>query len=97
MTISKSLNRFSSAISVALSAIKVTMTRVEHGKAWALDTFERHTLLPYALSSRRPCPQCGGAMFYQPRPWSALTGKYLRSCEICDYTDVRAVKIVPQL
>ena len=92
------VNRFvMPAMKVAMLVFKVIMIHFERGKAWVIDAFERHTILPGALSSRRPCPVCGGAMFYEPKPWSAVTGKYLRSCESCDYTDARAVKIVSQI
>src|SRR5690348_2111349 len=99
MTMSPPLvNRFLvPAVKVAMLSCKVTMIHFERGRAWALDTFERNTILPEALSSRRPCPACGGAMLYEPKPWSAMTGKYLRRCECCDYADARAVKIVQQI
>ena len=47
--------------------------------------------------SRRPCPECEGVMVYQPTRLSAVTGKYLRSCESCGYTDPRPVKMVRQI
>jgi hypothetical protein len=94
----KMINRFVlPAIKAAISAFEEMMIHFGNGKTWVFETFERHTVLPDAPSSRRPCPLCGSPMFYEPRRWSAFTGKYLRVCESCDYTDARAVKIVPQI
>jgi len=47
--------------------------------------------------SRRPCRECGGSMVYRSMRWSIVTGKYLRSCESCGYTDPRPVKMVRQI
>jgi hypothetical protein len=43
--------------------------------------------------SRRPCPACGGDMFYLPSRW---TRRHTRTCENCDYSD-ETVKIVTQI
>jgi len=47
--------------------------------------------------SRRPCPSCGGPMIYLGSSFSALTGRYSRTCQDCGYADPSKVKMVRQI
>jgi predicted RNA-binding Zn-ribbon protein involved in translation (DUF1610 family) len=47
--------------------------------------------------SRRPCPSCGGPMIYLGSSFSALTGRYSRTCQDCGYADPHKVKMVRQI
>ena len=85
------------ALKVAALSVKVALQHLEHIAARLSNALASRTALPEVYSSRRACPECGGPMFYYPTSWSALTGRYLRACENCDYDDARPVKIVEQL
>jgi len=52
---------------------------------------------PKNYPSRRPCPSCGGSMIYLGSGWSALTGRYSRTCQDCGYADPQKVKMVRQI
>jgi len=45
--------------------------------------------------SRRPCPVCGGKMFYLASRWS-LRRRHARTCESCGYSDEK-VKIIARI
>jgi hypothetical protein len=44
--------------------------------------------------SRRPCPICGGKMFYLASRWSRR--RHARTCESCSYSDEK-VKIITRI
>src|SRR6478752_10740984 len=82
---------------VAALFVKVIRQHLEHFIARVSNALKREEALPETYSSRRPCPECGGPMFYHPTDWSAFSGRYLRTCESCGYADARPVKIVEQI
>jgi predicted RNA-binding Zn-ribbon protein involved in translation (DUF1610 family) len=49
---------------------------------------------PSYIASQRPCPNCGGAMFYRSSLSTMLTGLRRRICSVCGYKDPKRVKIV---
>ena len=92
------MERFvSPAMKVTVLSVKAASQRLGNFTAWLSHALKRDDGLPGTFSSRRPCPGCGGPMFYYPTSWSALNGRYLRTCESCGYADARPVKIVEQI
>ena len=87
----------SPAIKVAVLSVKAASQHLGNVTSWVASAFKREDDLPGTYSSRRPCPECGGPMFYHPTDWSAFSGRYLRTCESCGYADARPVKIVEQI
>lgn len=82
---------------IALLSVKLMFKRLKQISARTFGAKIERTALQRDLISRRPCPECGGPMAYHPMRWSALTGRYLRACQSCGYTDSHPVKIVRQL
>jgi hypothetical protein len=77
--------------------VALTIRRLRELAIRTFDSLMARATLHKDYSSSRPCPECGGPMTYNPMRWSALTGRYLRVCQSCDYTDPRPVKMVRQI
>lgn len=48
----------------------------------------------WLITSRRPCPKCGGVVQYKATLLTWLTNRYRRICTKCGYVDPEDVKFV---